>query len=171
MNKGWAALLCEIFNKTKLGISSPGPFFYFISIIILAGGVGVWLPLVQYPQITPTSIMTYIFALLSALMADFFTQNENRSSASKDFSIFIISIVVFIICLTVLSLQSVVPHWLILIPLFFTWWLWWLLLEESKFDISPKQVEESTIGRGRPEGSGESKSLAALKAEKEKSRG
>lgn len=168
MRNSWITLFADIFNKTWLGLSAPGPTFYFISIIVIAGGVGIWLPLIQGVTFTPQTVMTYIFALLSAVMADFLTQEDKRSSISKDFSIFIISMVVIVICATVISLQAFSAWWAILFPLVLTWWLWWLLLEERKFDISPRKVEKSTIGSDSSEGYGEGKSLAALKAEKAK---
>ena len=108
--------------------------------------------------------MTYIFALLAAVIADFMTQEKKRESYSKDMSVFIIALVVSIICITVLSLKLTgLWQWIIFIPLLLLWWLWWILLEFEKFDISPVEIERSTIGLSKEEPGSGKKSLAALK--------
>lgn len=170
----WKAFAVELRHLSTKGFAKPGPFFYFVSIIIVAGGVGIWLPWVSTGVLSSQSIMTYIFALLAAFIADFMTKEEEERSKkySKDMTIFIFSIVVFIICTAVLA-GKVCNHSIVIIScsLVLLWWLWWILLEDQKFALSGETVEKSTIGSVDEEPGREKKSLAALKARKLKNVG
>ena len=161
----WKRFYNDIEKMSCKGFKRPGPLLYFISIIVIAGGVGVWLPWLSSGSLSAQGLMTYIFALLAAMIADFITQEKKRESFSRDFSFFIIAIVIFIICITVVALNLCrysIP--VSLISLSLLWWLWWILLEEKKFEITIETIENSTIGSGEKDVDSESKSLAALKA-------
>lgn len=163
----WKKFLLELKEMTFRGFKKPAPLFYFISIIVIAGGVGVWIPWISSGQISSQSVMTYIFALLAAVIADFMTQEEKRGSYSKDMSVFIIAVVVLIICTTVIALRVCEYSLLIIfVSLFLLWWLWWILLEEKKFDLTQEGVKQATIGMNTEEPDSESKSLAAFKKAK-----
>lgn len=163
----WKSFYDDLKRMTFKGLKRPGPFLYFISIIVVAGGVGVWLPWLSSGELGSQGLMTYTFALLAAVIADFVTQDEKRNSFSRDFSIFIIALVVLIICITVIALnlcQYSIP--VLFISLMLLWWLWWILLEDKKFDIPIDEIEHSTIGSGEGAADSDDTSLAALKAKK-----
>lgn len=76
------------------------------------------------------------------------------------------SLVVFCICLTIVSTASVacgVKWFSLSLSISILWTLWWLLLENNKFEPTPEDVEGSTIGSSKtlPEES-EKRSLAAF---------
>lgn len=165
----WKVFFGDLKKMTTKGFKRPGPIFYFVSIIVIAGGVGVWLPWISLGELRPESIMTYIFALLAAIIADFLTQDDQRNDYSKDMSVFIISIVVFIICITVIALEvcknslSVIS---LALALALLWWLWWILLEVKKFDIPPEVIAKAIIGTNEKQSDSKDKSLAAFKSDK-----
>lgn len=168
----WKRFAHELKAVSTKGFAKPGPFFYFVSIIVVAGGVGIWLPWVSTGELSHQSIVTYIFALLAAVIADFMTQEEKSKKYTKDMTVFIFAIVVLVICITVVANNvSNYSVEIISCSLVLLWWLWWILLEDQKFDLQAETVEKSTIGSIEEEPDSKSKSLAALKASRLKERG
>ena len=86
----WKNFGAELKEPSSKGFERPGPLFYFIAIIVIAGGVGIWLPFVSTGDLSSQAITTYIFALLAAVIADFMTQEEKRKKYTKDMTVFIL---------------------------------------------------------------------------------
>lgn len=67
----WKSMILTAGEKLAAFTNNPSATLYFISIIIAAGGVGVWLPIINGESFSFNNATTYVFALLSAMLADY----------------------------------------------------------------------------------------------------
>jgi hypothetical protein len=182
---GWKNFFSILKDLVVRGFVRPAPTIYFLSVIVLAGGVGFWYPILgETGEPNLNSAMTYVFALLAAVVADFFTSSRGEDfldeweEFEKDFTVLIVGLVVIIASLAVVgvALKSGFLAWLSMVgAAVFLWLLWWILLEPKKFGIpiSRKIVEESTIGDPKQTKTADDKrkSLKELKEIKRKTGG
>lgn len=171
----WKKFFSAIWYFTRRGFHKPAPFFYFVSIILVAGGVGFWLPMFSGKSADMSSAMTYIFALLAAVVADFFAANKGSdylngvSDIEKDFTLFVVSLVVFITVLAVVATVIGCGFWAwfaMALSVLMVWYLWWILLEPQKFGINLAEIKAATIGSDQPPKGTAGKSLKDLKNER-----
>lgn len=151
----WSSFFATLKKLFVRGFKKPAPTFYFVSVIFVAGGVGFWYPFISTGQPDLNSAMTYVFALLAAIVADFFTSSrgedflENWNDVEKDFTLLVVSLMVLITSLAVVALLVGDSLWAWLwmgVSSFLVWFLWWILLEPQKFGLSIEAVARSTIG-------------------------
>ena len=153
----WKVFSSTLFELISRGFKKPSPLIYFLSIILLAGGVGFWYPLLDTGEANLNSAMTYVFAILAAVVADFFTSSrgedflEGWNDVEKDFTVLVVGLVVFIASFSVIAVVLKCGFWAWLwmfVAAIMVWLLWWILLEPQKFGIpiSRETVEQSTIG-------------------------
>lgn len=156
-NNEWGKFFFAIKTLALRGFKKPAPVFYFSSVILIAGGTGFWYPFISNGKPDINSAMTYVFALLAAVVADFFTTSrdenflKNWSRIEKDFTLLVVSFVVLItsFCVVSVILASGLWAWLFMtVSAILVWFLWWVLLEPQKFgiDITQDKVKSSTIG-------------------------
>ncbi len=162
--KHWSSFFSNVWTTFATGFDRPGPFLYFISIIVIAGGVGIWFPWISSGIYDDNSIMTYVFALLAASIADYLI-GSNTHKDNKDISIAVITFVVFVIAVTILSV--IVDHCLLKnilrgLSLLLLWALWWFLLDHTRFDIDRKTIANATIGADSPQSDIEETGLSAF---------
>lgn len=171
----WGKFFNTIWYLTKRGFHKPAPLFYFVSIILVAGGVGFWLPIFSGKPADMSSAMTYIFALLAAVVADFFAASrgsdylEGWSDIEKDFTLFVVSLVVFITVLAVVATVIGCGFWAwaaMVISALLVWYLWWVLLEPQKFGINLREIKAATIGSAQPPTGAAGRTLQDLKNER-----
>ncbi|WP_281647963.1 hypothetical protein [Parendozoicomonas sp. Alg238-R29] len=168
--KEWANLKEKVWQDLSNGARSPAPLLYLITIIIVAGGVGVWFPITQGSGDIKANLMTYVFALISAILADFLLEEKDKT---QSYNMLVISIVVVIIALTVYtitasgtgnlnaSISSYIPIGIATILL---WTVWWILIPKTKFDLEQETIKSSTIGTPEPASNAKNRSLSALKS-------
>lgn len=168
----WKRFFRTIWFVTKRGFYRPAPSFYFVSIILVAGGVGFWLPIFDGKSADMNSAMTYIFALLAAVVADFFAAARGRDyldnwgDIEKDFTLFVVSLVVFITVMAVVAIVVGCGMWAwvaMAISALLVWYLWWILLEPQKFGIKLDDIKSATIGSVQPSKGTAGKTLQDLK--------
>jgi O-antigen/teichoic acid export membrane protein len=168
----WGMFFSTILDITKRGFYKPAPLFYFVSIILVAGGVGFWLPIFGGKPADMNSAMTYIFALLAAVVADFFSASRGQDfldgweTIEKDFTLFVISLVIFIAVLAVVAMVVGCGGWAwasMILSAFLVWYLWWILLEPEKFGIPLSDIKIATIGSTQQPQGAAGKSLQDLK--------
>lgn len=173
----WGRFFNIILELTKRGFYKPAPLFYFVSIILVAGSVGFWLPIFSGKSADMSSAMTYVFALLAAVVADFFAASREReylegwSGIEKDFTLFVVSLVVFVTVLAVIA--TVIGcgffAWAAMImSALLVWYLWWILLEPQKFGIKLNVITVATIGSVKPQTGTAGKTLQELKNSRDK---
>lgn len=168
----WSRFFNIIWDLTKRGFYKPAPLFYFVSIILVAGSVGFWLPIFSGKSADMSSAMTYVFALLAAVVADFFAASrgreylENWSDIEKDFTLFVVSLVVFVTVLAVIATVIGCGFWAwaaMVMSALLVWYLWWILLEPQKFGIKLNEIKAATIGSAQPPTGTAGKTLQELK--------
>ncbi|MGP4843110.1 hypothetical protein ACTXGQ_03165 [Marinobacter sp. 1Y8] len=154
---------CKFFNTLatlfKRGFRKPAPTLYFLSVICVAGGVGFWFPFLSTGKPDLNSAMTYVFALLAAVVADFFTSSrsegflDNWDHIEKDFTLLVVSLMILITSCAVIAMIIGYGMWAwiwMAISAFLVWFLWWILLEPQKFGLDRETVTQSTIGVAQP---------------------
>lgn len=153
----WSKFFSTLAKLFVRGFKKPAPSFYFVSVIFIAGGVGFWYPFISTGKADLNSAMTYVFALLAAVVADFFTSSrgeeflENWEDVEKDFTLLVVSLVVLITSCTVVSVVVGFGVWAWVwmgVSSLLMWFLWWILLEPQKFGLplDRETVAQSTIG-------------------------
>ncbi|WP_422139544.1 hypothetical protein [Endozoicomonas sp. ALC020] len=158
----WTKLREEISKNISTGFHAPAPVLYLLSVVIIAGGVGVWLPLFDGIQGLKSNLMTYVFALLSAILADFLMQ---KNVETEGYVVFVITIVVLIITGTIASLNIESLVWSLLcmgVAVLLLFLLWWLLIIPGKFDITAREIKQATVGSDHASKTAQDKSLDAL---------
>lgn len=168
----WKRFFRTIWYLTKRGFHKPAPLFYFVSIILVAGGVGFWLPIFSGKSADMSSAMTYVFALLAAVVADFFAAPRGRdyleswSDIEQDFTLFVVSLMIFVTVLAVVAIVVGCGFWAwaaMITSALLVWYLWWVLLEPQKFGIKLNEIKAATIGSAQPPTGSAGKTLQELK--------
>ena len=67
----WRDLFGELWRRLRRPIGYPAFILYFVTIIIIVGGLGTWLTMLAGNWVTvPSSISTYLLAIIAAAAAD-----------------------------------------------------------------------------------------------------
>lgn len=170
--KEWSKFFSTLSKLFKRGFRKPAPTLYFLSVICVAGGVGFWFPFLSTGEPDLNSAMTYVFALLAAVVADFFTSSrsdnflDNWGDVEKDFTLLVVSLMILITSCAVIAMIIGCGIWAwiwMAVSALLVWFLWWILLEPQKFGLDRETVAQSTIGIAKPSTGKSGISLEELK--------
>lgn len=98
----WKELGVEIKRRFKKPFGFPAFVLYFLGIIILVGGLGVWIPLYKQDwQAVPRDLSNYLLAILSASAADLtIFETDKRSLQMVAFVSLFVGIALAVLALT-----------------------------------------------------------------------
>lgn len=84
----WNKLKYDANALLKSALKNPILVFNFLAVIVLCGGLGVWLPNLtsnhELAWFKANDLLTYGIALLSSMMAESFMKNNNRVTNEKN---------------------------------------------------------------------------------------
>jgi hypothetical protein len=79
--ESWKELVAEIRRRVKDPFGQPEFVLYFVAIILLIGGLGVWISVYKKDwEVVPRDMSTYLLAILAASAADLVLSKKSTRS-------------------------------------------------------------------------------------------
>jgi len=150
----WGQLSKELTSSLQKGIKPP-IFFYWLTFIVLLGGVGIWFSIGRQVHSVNEinwitifqNVTTYSFAILAAAHADI-NLAERFSSSLKIFSYFILALGLLLAVIVLVSSSKMWSIMLGLIGTLLAYFLWFIANTDSeKFKDT---IEASAATGGDP---------------------
>jgi hypothetical protein len=136
----WAALGHELVLRAIEPFESPTFVFFFFSVVIGVGGIGIWVEIIKFyrPQVTLdplngiiTSLITFFFALVGTSCTQLIIE-ESDSKSLRALAQFVLLIAILIGAFSITGVGSSQPGlWLWILASVFALMVWWLANAKS----------------------------------------
>jgi hypothetical protein len=126
LSANWKELWIELKRRLKKPLGYPSFVFYFLGIIILIGGLGVWISIYKKTwDAVPRDLSTYLLAILSSAAADLIL-SEGKKQSLQMFSILTLVIGGFLSVLSEANSDLTRAYIYAILGAFLALLLWWI---------------------------------------------
>ncbi|MBI3649439.1 MAG: hypothetical protein HY231_00130 [Acidobacteria bacterium] len=159
MSQHWKDFFSDLSHRVKQPFGQPSFIFYFISIILIVGGLGVLISLSKFLKEPITdddklSIARSLSTYLLPVLATAFVELNLRESVKRSIRMFALFILVIGTVLAVFSLITSLPNWAKYSSYtgsFLALFLWWVAYSTNELFYEPLPAPGAAIGDNIPE--------------------